>query len=113
MPETLDQAIADEREAIGILRSKKLVREADMIETIVERFAQAAEPFTTWYTDESARVYSGKSVDYLRDKFPELEARGLAKIENGRRLYLECALPRRAVKSLAREAGRRGGKVTR
>jgi hypothetical protein len=113
--ETLDQAIANEREELGLLRKRGLNREAEMIEASIARIARAAEPFVDWLSEGEAQLMSGHRADWLRKNFASWAARGLARwnpLKTDERQYLRCVLPQRANRSAAREAGRRGERVT-
>lgn len=114
MVETLEQAIADEREAIGILRGRGFTREAEMLEHTVERIARAAAPFLDWLSEKEAVLRSSHAAEWHRARYPILEAQGLARRNphNPReRQYLRVSVPQRANVSAAREAGSRGERM--
>lgn len=113
--ETLEQALDGERRDAGVLRDKGLTREAEMIDRVVARLARAAMPFTDWLSERDARLRSQWSRERLRAAFPKLEAQGLARFNPASpkdRQFLRCAIPQAANLSAAREAGRRGAKVS-
>lgn len=112
--ETLEEAIASEREDAAVLRRKGFVADAERIERVLERVARAAEPFTEWLSEREAALRSGRSTDWLRAQFPGLQAQGLARFGQARptdRQFLRCAIPQRANTSAAREAGARGERL--
>lgn len=114
MSETLEQAIADERGDVAVLRRKGMGREADAIEKAVERIAAAAAPFLDWLSEGEAVLRSSHSREWLRERFPSLADQGLARWNPARpreRQYLRCAVPQRANTSAARDAGRRGERL--
>jgi hypothetical protein len=114
--ETLDQAIANEREDLQVLRKNGLQREAEIIERVLARVARAAEPFIDWLSETNAALRSDRSLEWLRKQFPALEAQGLARWNPAKpteRQYLRCAVPQRANTSAAREAGARGERMGR
>lgn len=114
MAETLEQALADEREAISMLRGRGFTREAELLEHSVERLARAAAPFLDFLSEKEAMLRSAHSEEWLRALYPRLEAQGLARRNpnNPReRQYLRCAIPQRANVSAAREAGARGERM--
>lgn len=114
MAETLEQALADEREDLQVLRQKGFTQEADMLERTIERLARAAAPYLDWLSEKEAVLRSAHSVEWLRARYPVLEAQGLARRNphNAReRQYLRVAVPQRANVSAAREAGARGERL--
>ena len=112
--ETLEQAFADEREELGVLRRKGFAADADRIERVIDRLAKAASPFIDWLSENDARLRSNRSIDWLRAQFPALQSQGLARWNPARpnqRQFLRCAIPQRANTSAAREAGARGERL--
>ena len=113
--ETLEQAIADEREDAGMLRAKGFLREAELLERTIERIAKAASPFLDWLSETEAVLRSGQAKEWHRARFAILEAQGLARHNPHalrERQYLRVAVPQRANPSAAREAGRRGERAS-
>jgi hypothetical protein len=48
-----------------------------------------------WLTEERARLRSGKSIRWLRERFKVWAEEGYAKMERGERFYYAPAVPRR------------------
>lgn len=111
MSESLEDVLADERGSAQVLRAAGHVREADNIDRILDRVRAAANDYLDWLTEGEARLRSGKSVEWLRARFPQWMAAGHARYDGqgrGKRLYRQLVVPKRANESAAREAGRRG-----
>jgi hypothetical protein len=106
--ETLDEVIAEGRGEASVLASHGHHGQAKTLELFVERVVAAARPYLTWLSDAEAKLRSGKSVDWLRARFPAWEAAGLAKTVGRTRYYRELVIPVRAHEDEARELGRRG-----
>jgi hypothetical protein len=109
--ESLEQALADERESVQVLRKTGHLREAENLDRVLDRVRAAALDYLDWLTEGEARLRSGKSTDWLRARFPAWMAAGHARYDGqgrGKRLYRQLIVPKRANESAAREAGRRG-----
>lgn len=108
MADTLEQVLADERGMAQVLRAAGHAREADNIDRLLDRVRASAVDYLDWLTEGEARLRSGKSVEWLRSRFPAWSAAGHAKRDGQRRTYRQLVIPKRANESAARESGRRG-----
>lgn len=112
MPESLSQAIADERGDAQVLRAKGFIREADLIDQVLDRVAAAAEEFTRWLSESEAQLQSGLAERTLRRRFREWHESGLARYSaKGEREYLQAIVPHRANVDLMRARGRDAGGI--
>lgn len=107
----LDTVLADWRQRAAELRYTNHGHDAALIEKVCDEVADAMVEFLTWLTEDRMSLYSGLKPPALRSRFPDLEARGLAKwdAERRRRLYRRIALAHRGNQEAAREQGRRAG----
>lgn len=113
-PRDLTTVIADWREKANTLRACKRPDDAALVDEIVNDVARASEDFTHWLSEDDARMRSGRSVPWLRSRFPEWQEAGYARHgRDGRREYLACVIPQRAHLSAAREAGREAARRMR
>jgi hypothetical protein len=113
MADSIEAVIADARSNAQVLRASGHERQADYIETILDRVARAAEPFTTWLSETDAVLRSGHSAPWLRQRFARWEKQGCARMNptNKReRQYLEIVVPVRARLDAARAAARRAAR---
>lgn len=109
MAEALEQVLSDMRGEAQVLRKHKDDRTADVIDSLVDRVKSAAEDLITWLSEPEAQLRSGRSLPWLRHRYPEWEESGHARLnQKGHREYRLIVIPRRANVSAAREAGRRG-----
>ena len=109
MMESLEQALADTRGDAAILRKRGHAHDAELLESLCDRFARAAEDYLTRLTEEQAMLQSGHSRSWLRSRFSEWEQAGHAGREGRRRWYRAVLIPRRGHADLAYQAGRRAG----
>lgn len=110
---TLEQVLADEREAANILRREGYVQEADNRLRLLTRVATAAEDYLRFLPEPEAMLRAKKSRAWLRRQFAVWSAGGHAKIDHGVRYYRVLILPVHAPASIAREAGRQGVRPSR
>jgi hypothetical protein len=100
--------VADWRERASVLRTTGYANDARLIERMCGDVTTAAEEYFAWLSESEAMLYEGRRTrDPLRNRFAELEARGLARREGRYRYYRRIALRHRGNAEAAREAGRR------
>jgi hypothetical protein len=104
---TLEQLLADTAEQAAILRRHGHTGQADALTAIVEGVRQACPEFMALLSEDAASTYSGRTVAWLRARFPQWVARGLAEQVGPRRYYRRCVLEHRGNANAARAAGRR------
>lgn len=102
----LGQVLADLRGEAAVLRRQGHNRQAATIEDVCDKVQDAAPDYLTWLSEDDAMLRSGRSRAYLRVRFPEYEANGMARRDGRRRRYRACIIPRRANLDAARAAGR-------
>jgi len=107
---TLETVLANEREDAAVLRRRGHARDADLIDSILDRVVEAAEDYITWLDEPDAMTRSGHVASWLRKQFPAWRSEGHARTnERGVRQYRKCIVPQRGHKRTASEAGRRAG----
>ena len=107
MKKDLPQLLLDASEEASVLEANGAAFSVRRVRELLGEIAEAAEPYTRFIVEADARIYSNKSVEWLRGHFPEWEAEGHAKRVQGKRWYRLIVLPRRPDLEAAREAGRR------
>ncbi len=103
----LDTLLADWRSDATALRRQGHERDASHLEQRADQVAEAAEPYLRWLSEADAHLYSGRSVKWLRSRFPEWEAQGNASRDRGQRRYRMMVLPVRANLAAAVEDAKR------
>jgi hypothetical protein len=103
--------LADERGQAAVLRHNGHVHDAELLERVCARVAQAARDYLLWLGEPDAALWSGKSAAWLRSRFEEWREHGNAEMRGRVRHYRAICLPRRLDLDAAREAGRRGERV--
>ena len=91
----LAQEFADAREEAAVLRRNSASMSPDRLEQLLNNFERAAEDYLRFDAEGDARLYSGKSVEWLRARFTEWELQGHAKKVGHVRYYRRLVLPRR------------------
>lgn len=107
---TLEQAVADIRERVMMLRVEGHPVQAASVERALDEILATLPEYLAVLSEREAVDYSGRSVDYLRARFARWEARGLADWRGRMRVYRQCVLEHHGNVSAAREAGRRAGR---
>jgi len=106
-PRTLEQLLADWRGDAQVLRRQGHGCEAEQIERFADDVTRLAEDYLRWLSEDEARLRSGRSLAWLRSRFPEWERAGHARRDGQRRHYRMLVISQRANTLAAREAGRR------
>ena len=107
---SLEEILANEREDAAVLRRRGHARDADLIDSILDRVVGAAEDYITWLDEPDAVTRSGQVANWLRKQFPAWRSEGHARTnERGVRQYRKCIIPQRGHKRTASEAGRLAG----
>src|SRR5688572_16112728 len=101
------QTLADARDEIGVLERNRAPMTTERVAQILDALQRAAEDYTRFLVESDARVWSGRSVEWLRGEFAELERQGHAFRRGGQRFYRAICLRRRVDLQAARDAGRR------
>ena len=107
----LAEVIANAREEAELLKRRGYTQHASSLEDFAEQAATAAEDYLKFVSEADA-LLRGASRAFLRRNFPIWEQDGHAKTEGRVRYYRAIMLPRVTPASIAREAGRRGERVT-
>lgn len=103
----LAQLLADLRGEAQVLRSHGQGAQARTLEGACDRVAEVMADYLVELTEADAALYTGRRPETVRSWYPSLEARGLARLRNGRRIYRRMGLEHRGNAEAAREAGRR------
>lgn len=110
----LEQVLADARGEAAVLRHNGHTVQAASIERVVDAVAESMAAFLEILSESEAQLRSGWSVERLRGRFAEWEARGLAMLdERGKRRYRAIVLPLSATDLQAKLAGSRGQSLRR
>jgi hypothetical protein len=105
----LELVLADALERATLLRSEGHGPQAASIERVCAEVRESMASFLEILSESEAQLRSSWTVDRLRGRFPEWEARGLAMLdERGKRRYRAIVLPARAEEAAAKLAGLRG-----
>lgn len=107
---TLEQAVADVRERVMMLRVEGHPVQAASVERALDELLAALPEYLAFLSEREATDYSGRSVEYLRARFAKWADRGLAEWRGRNRFYRQCVLEHHGNVSAAREAGRRAGR---
>lgn len=94
MPD-LAQVLADAREEAAVLRRNGAAFSIDRVEQFCDAVAAAAEDYLRFLPEPRARLYSGRSVAWLRARFAGWAEQGHAERRKGVRYYRVVVLPRR------------------
>lgn len=105
-PQRLEEVLADFREDAKIADRIGDGRVAELLTRMVDRVAKAAADYLVFLAESEARLRSGKSIDWLRHRFPEWERQGHAFRKGRQRFYRTLIVPIRANVSAAYRAGR-------
>lgn len=105
----LETVLADALERAQSLKIEGHGPQAASIERVVADVRESMALYLSWMSESNARLRSGWTAERLRGRFPEWEARGLAKLdEKGKRIYREMVIPVRTDVAAAKLAGARG-----
>lgn len=102
----LSQILADLRGDAAVLDRAGQPGIAARYRELADDIAASAEPWLTWLSEVDAMLRSGRSREWLRARFPDLERDGNGRLtQAGERQYRECAIPREHRPADARAAG--------
>lgn len=107
MTTRIEQVLADAAERATMLRVEGHPVQAQSIERLAAEVRAALSEFLDWMPESAAALYTGRSPQYLRERFGRWSERGLAEFRGTERYYRRCALEHRGNADAAREAGRR------
>jgi hypothetical protein len=107
---SLEQVLADVRGELPILRKHKQDALADALERLCKDVANAAEEYLLFVSETDAQLRTGRSLRWLRARFPEWERAGHGRWRSGHRQYRLLILPQRANPQAAYEAGKAAGR---
>lgn len=110
-PTTLEEVLADAREEASLLSRHGHAAQAQSITSLCDAVTAVMRSYLTWLSEDNARLRSGHGTDYLRARFAQWEADGMARKVGRMRQYREVIVPMRQHLSVAREAGRRGERM--
>lgn len=108
MAEDLEQVLADGRGDVAVLRRSGNAGQADYVEVLCSRFAEATEEYRRRLSLSEAMIRSGLSERTLKRRHRELMDCGLAGFDDRHQLWFRaCGVPQRAAVVQQRERGRR------
>lgn len=105
--------LADAREELSTLRRNKAPMPVERVDEILDAITAAAEPYLLWLSEGDAATRAGRSVDWIKGKYRQLEREGHARTVNGKRQYRALAIPQRAHVDLAAARGRQAARQSR
>ena len=105
----LEQVLADAAERVTHLRIEGHPVQAASVERLAGEIREALKEYLGWLDESAAVLYTGRSKEYLRIRFPALMDRGLAEWRGRVRYFRRCCLEHRGNADAARQAGRRAG----
>jgi hypothetical protein len=106
----LEDVLADLRGEAAVLRANGHGAQAQSIERACTQVAESMAAYLDWLSEDEAHSRSGKSVDWLRQRFPGWLDLGLARLSESRpprRQYRRITIPIRANLDAARADARR------
>lgn len=107
---SLEQVIADARGELPVLRKHGQHALADALERLCKDVTTAAEEYLVFVSETDAQLRTGRSLRWLRARFPEWEHAGHGRYRSGHRQYRLLILPQRANPQAAYEAGKAAGR---
>jgi hypothetical protein len=105
-----EDVLADAAERVTHLKLEGHPVQAASLERLTDEVRSSLREFTTWLDEKAAKLYSNRSAEYLRIRFPAWQARGLAEWRGKVRYYRQCCLEHRGNADAARQAGRRAAR---
>lgn len=93
MNETLEDVLSDARQKIPVFKKGGGFAVAEVLEEFVTRVSQTTHDYRTFVSEKEAIIRSGKSLAWLRDRFPEWKRQGNAEKEGRARRYRLLILP--------------------
>lgn len=111
MSERLEDVLADCRGQAAVLRHNGHTNQATSIEAVCDRVAASMVDYLMILSEEEAMSRSGRGTEFLRGRFPQWEAAGLAFREGRRRRYRALIVPARPNLDAARAEARRDARV--
>ncbi len=93
MREMLEEVLEDELRQAEVLKHNDHEHDAKLIKRICKRVSDATEDYLIFLNEKEASLWSAKSSEWLRARFPRWEKRGHAKkvgrLRSYRRIVLE------------------------
>jgi hypothetical protein len=102
----LEQVLADARGDAAVLRRAGNAGQAEYIEQLCDRVADATEEYRRFVSEADACLRSSKTSAWFRSQFPRWQADGNAELRGRTRYYRLLIVPKRADLDAARSAGR-------
>jgi hypothetical protein len=110
MRETLEEVLADELRQAEVLKHNDHDHDAKLIKRICKRVSDATEDYLVFLNEKEASLWSAKSPEWLRARFPRWEKRGQAKkvgrLRSYRRIVLEPRVDLAHIRADARAAAK-------
>jgi hypothetical protein len=103
----LETVLEEWRSDVAALRKHGLEDAATSLQHRVDEVSIAAREYLEWLSESAAMLRSGRAKRWLRERFPEWEQVGHARIRGGHRQYRTIIVPCRRAVVDAYEAGRR------
>jgi hypothetical protein len=112
-PTDLAQVLADARGDLAVLRKHSASVPVETVAGMIDGVAEAAYPFVTFIGEDEAVVRSDHRAPWFRQRFPDWERQGYARLNPRRpkeRQYLLAIVPLRHDVEAVREDARRQAK---
>lgn len=90
---TLDELLRQWEHRADVAEVLQQPQLARLLRQIIDDVRESAAEYLTWLSEADARARSGRSVRWLRQRFPEWEVMGHARLERGRRWYRALIVP--------------------
>lgn len=103
----LEDVLADCREDAALLRAHGHKGQPESMERVCDRVAESMRSYLEWLSEAEAHSRSGRAIDWLRGRFADWEAIGMAERRGRARYYRAVIVPRRANLEAARADARR------
>lgn len=102
----LEQVLADARGDAAVLRRAGNAGQAEYIESLCDRIADATEEYRRFVSESDACLRSSRAASWFRAQFPRWQQDGNAELRGRARYYRLLIVPKRADLDEARAAGR-------
>jgi hypothetical protein len=103
---TYEEAMAEAWGEVSLMRRYGSAAAADKWGALLGNIRDSLPEYSDYLTETEATTYSGRTAEWLRARYLQWEARGMAKRVGRLRHYRRCVLEHRGNLIAAKEAGR-------
>lgn len=108
----LEEVLADHREQAAILEAHGRRAQALSARRVCDDVRECMLDYLTWLSEAEAMSRSGRGTEYLRSRFGDWAAQGMAEFRGRSRFYRSCVIPVRHNADLARAEAQRMARVS-